>query len=265
MKVWQSSTLLIALLIAGCGQGNSSSPSPTTSPAGPETKASQPQDAPAVTPPKTTDVATNATVPTEPAKSTPAPVLPAELKNDAYEYYGLALEKPLNLQITLTAQPGNKLSGTTTTTLKEVKDGKAIFEQHRSGALGDMTVTLSLEKGGVYVTSISNGTTTPHSMELPAKLTPGLTFKDHSEMEGNGQSIKMDNDEKVVGLTKVKTKLGEYEAMLVTSTGKGTMNGVKMRMDTKSWYVKGRGAVKAEITQYPAGGKPQLTTLEEVP
>src|SRR5579862_9613880 len=93
---------------------------------------------------------TTGTTPGQPAPTSPPPVVPEELKSDAYHYFGLASEKPLKLK--LSGGMGGDSVGTQEFHLKSVKDGKAVFEVDRSGDIGDKlgTETVSLEKDGVF-------------------------------------------------------------------------------------------------------------------
>jgi hypothetical protein len=71
------------------------------------------------------------------------------------------------------------------------------------------------------------------------------------------------NDFKVEGVEKLKTKVGEYDALLVTSKGSGTVQGQKLRMETQSWHVKGRGNIKTIMKTFDATNRPNTITIQE--
>jgi hypothetical protein len=184
--------------------------------------------------------------------------LPDELKNDAYDYYGLASDKPVRLEIV----KGNSMPeiGTRTFSLEKVEDGKATFVQRQGGPLeSEGDITLSLEKDGLYVMSSTRSKLKPHSLEIPAKLEPGGGWKDHTEMDQDGQKIVLDNDLKIVRKERVATKGGTFDdALYVTSTGKGSINGQAVTLTTQHWYVRGMGPVK-QIVEVTTKGKPLQT------
>jgi len=198
------------------------------------------------------------------ASATPAPPgLPADLKNDAFDYYGLGNDKPVRLEI-LRAEGAAPQIGTRAFSMGEVKDGKATFVEHQTGALesqGD--ITFSLEKDGLYVMSSSKTELKAHTLEMPAKLEVGSGWKDHTEMSPEGQKIVLDNDIKIERKERITTPGGTFDdALYITSTGTGTIDGKPVTLTTKSWYVRGMGPVKQleEVTM--KGEAKRLITIQ---
>lgn len=188
------------------------------------------------------------------------PGLPAELKNDAFEYYGLGNDKPVRLEIVENGLPN---VGTKTVKLDKIEGDKATYTLHQDGGLaGQGDITLSLEKDGIYTMKSSVGKLKPHSLEMPAKLDVGGGWKDHTEM-GDGK-IVLDNDLKIVGKERVSTPGGTFdEALHVTSTGSGTMGQGPINLETESWYVRGLGAVKQILRITPKGkGAKRTVTVQ---
>lgn len=204
---------------------------------------------------------------TDSAPSNPEAVslseLPEELKTDAFEYYGLGNTKPVDLERTEEGNP-NVVTGSQRFWLKEVKDGKATFVVERTGgfaSVGDSE--LSLESDGLYAMSSTIGKITPHQLELPAKLDVGTQWTSDTKLEQpNGNSLEQKATNKVVRAEKVKTKAGEYDALLVESSGPAKINGESVEMRTKAWFVKGLGAVKMEIVTTPKTGPKQTILIE---
>ncbi len=237
-------TLLpLFVVLAGCGAPKG--PDTTTTPSGsPSTTAVGEK-------PGTTG---SPTVETPPA---PAPELPTELKNAAYDYYGLATTSSINLEIEIAGRPG-LATGTQVTRFKEMKDGKAVYAVERTGDVAaDLGAAeeVSLEKDGVYMLKSDVAKIGTHDLQLPADLAPGKTWSEHTEAEKDSQKLNLDNNLKVVGPQKVTTKLGDFDALLVTSSGKGTVGSQKVTINTKMWYAKGRGVVKMEMTTIVPGQK----------
>lgn len=166
-------------------------------------------------------------------------------KTDAYEYYGLGNDKPVRLEIS-SAEGAPPMIGTRSFSKGEVKDGKATYIEHQTGALesqGD--ITFSLEKDGLYVMSSSKTELKAHTLEMPAKLDVGSGWKDHTEMSPDGKKIVLDNDIKIERKERVTTPGGTFDdALYITSTGQGTIEGKPVTLTTKSWYVRGMGPVK---------------------
>ncbi|HEY0868036.1 MAG TPA: hypothetical protein VGE01_11685, partial [Fimbriimonas sp.] len=109
--------------------------------------------------------------------------LPAELKHDGFEYYGLANEQPIEIEVT-SAPNGRTLTGTQTTKLVSFAGGKATFRRERTGNLESLGVDeYSLEPTGIYVTSSTVAKTKDRYLEIPAKLEPGKTWQDTTEIE----------------------------------------------------------------------------------
>lgn len=197
----------------------------------------------------------------EPAKSVPTLAdLPAELKHDGYEYYGLGNEKPVDMEI---KGGGKELTGSQTTKLTEIKDGKATFSVDRTGGLAGVGQNeLTLEKDGIYIKSSTVMKVGAHDLEFPAKLTPGTSWPSNMEVEMEGQQMKLVSTNKVIGLKKITIPAGSYDAMLVESKGKGTINGKKITMESQSWHVKGIGAVKVSFKTTYADGKVDTNTMQ---
>ena len=188
--------------------------------------------------------------------------IPAELKKDAFDYYGLGNEQPIDMEV---VQSGGATSttGTQYVTLKEVKGGEAIFEIGRTGNLemyGTQTVTLNDK--GVYLTSSTTADIEGDRLELPNDLTPGRTWKNHLKIKGEREMDVVMNC-KVVGVQKFTTKAGEREGLLITASGSGTLGGQKVTMDSKSWYVRGKGGLKSELVTTMPDGKKQIVTIQE--
>lgn len=215
-------------------------------------------------------------------KAAPTPSIaeiPESLKNDAFHYYGLGKKEPTNLVITVPGAP-EPLTGTQSAEFVGMEGGKARFKIVRTGKLaqlGDEVVLLGSE--GIVADSVSPGTLEGHPMELPAEMKPGTTWKtDYKVMQPEttvpgengapGMTTPAQTQEdhstfKVVGPQKVNTKAGTFDAILVESTGNDVLNGKKTKLETKTWYVKDRGAVKTVFVTTPQGGTSNTMTLEE--
>lgn len=235
--------LLLALAVVGC------------QPAAPEVVSGSPSKG------KTNDAAPQTPTGTETAAKPSLDQIPAELKNEAFAYYGLANSKPMDMEIIDSNSPGAPRTGSQAITFKEMRDGKAIFDLERTGnltVLGSQEV--SLEKDGVWVTK-SSLADIKHEMEIPSDLTPGKTWT--SELKLQAGNVDLKNSFKIVGQEKVKTKVADRDAILITSTSTGTMQGRKVRIESKTWYVRDIGGVKSVVKIVSADGKTQTMTIQE--
>jgi hypothetical protein len=189
--------------------------------------------------------------------------IPAELKTEAFYYYGLNNTKPMDMEIIDSQAPGQPKTGTQVAVLKEIKDGKAIFDVERTGNLMDLgSQEVTLEKGGVYVTEVAIAQI-DHELELPSDLTPGKTWESVLKVDTPGRSVNLKNSFKVVGKQQVKTKVADRDAILITSTGTGTMQNQAVRIESKNWYVRDLGGVKSVINIIPTKGKTRTMTIQE--
>lgn len=184
----------------------------------------------------------------------------SELKGPAFEYYGLGNNVPMAMEAVYSTS-GMKLAGTQTITLIRIDDGKPVFEISRTGDLSRLgTQEVTLEKDGLYVTKMDVGTAN-HDLELPNDLVTGKSWNNAMKVD---QKLDIKSTFKVVGPVKVKTPVAERDAILITSTGSGTLDGKKVTMDSQNWYVKGIGGVKTEITTKFSDGKKETITVQEV-
>ncbi len=251
--------LLLAVPLTGCQPD----PAPIAGEPGAQAVTSG-GEKPAVPPPSPAGSPTGE--PVEPAGATLAQ-LPAELKHDAFEYYGLSNEGTMPLEVTYSN--GDVKTGAQTAQIKEVKNGRATFGITRTGGLfeafGSSEDVMELDKSGVYALSTSAGKLEGRQLEVPTGLVPGKTWKVNSKIELNeGGKVQIDHVFKVEGMRKIKTKLTEYpQALLITSKGTMRTQNGSARMETRSYYVRGRGAVRSEIKQIPAAGKPVTMVIQE--
>jgi len=190
--------------------------------------------------------------------------LPENLKSEGYSYYGLNYDKPMNMEVQASTNTAIQ-TGTQITKLKEIKDGKAIYSIERTGNLGELlgNMEVSLEPDGIYVKTSTKAKVGARDLELPAQMTTGREWTTKVLVDQAGQKMDVTNFFKIVGRESVKTPLGTYDSIVVTSTGVGTMNGQNIRMETKGWYVKDRGMVKAVLTNSNAAGQKGTITIQE--
>ncbi len=205
---------------------------------------------------------------TEPAKDAsneapkPKPILPAELKNDAYDYYGLGLTEPVPMEVVMQGQPTR--TGTQLVQLKEVSNDVAVYEITRTGSLADLgSMQVELKKDGIFVRSSSIGEIEGSHLELPSGLHIGKSWTSTLKIKGASGTVENSSTFKIVRTESVTTKVGKYNALLITSVGPATIAGQKSQMSTKGWFVKGRGAVKMIIVTKPASGPSTEMTIQE--
>ena len=197
----------------------------------------------------------------------PGPILslddvPAELKNDAFSYYGFGRKRPITLSIT---SGGQTRTGAQDVRLLKNENGQADFEIISTDGLELLGRNVfSLRTDGIRVLESEKSKTDPKEFELPANLNPGQTWSSTQSLEEGSRVMKIVLVQKVVGLRRIKTKVGEYEALVVTGTGKGTLDGKPTTMVTEQNFVRDRGNVKYTIRTTTAG-KTETTTVEETP
>jgi hypothetical protein len=189
--------------------------------------------------------------------------IPAELKHSAYEYFGLENDKPVDMQVVFSTDATVR-TGTVSTTFTEMKDGQAVFDIERTGGLADIgTQKIALKKDGIYLVSSSASNIEAPQMELPADLSPGKSWKSTLKVDQPGRTMELNTTYTVKGVEKFTTKKGGRQGLLVVATGNGTMNSDKITFNSREWYVKGVGGVKAILTTKTSKGASQTITIEE--
>lgn len=190
--------------------------------------------------------------------------LPAELKNDAFEYYGLGRTEPVEFVVISPSLPGGSEEASQTVRLIEVNDGAARFSMTYTGALaaqGEQEMLLKAD--GLYVVKAGGKVLPKPEMELPSPLTVGKTWHSHLSMDAStGDVIEVDADFRVVGPAKVKTKAGEFDAVKVTGTSTMKSKGTVSKQQLTGWYVKGTGQVKLSVKGL--NGNPNETMSAEI-
>jgi len=262
---------LSVLALAGCHSAATPDPTPSTAVGQKGTTGTErgPENAAAV--PSTTTGTTPEATPATPSPSAPSGPAPTEgqvpdtLKTDGYHYYGLGYSKPMNLEISISDQPNSTVSGTQTISLKEIKDGVPTYKIERTGPLAKLGAQeVELKPDGIYNTASTVAKVSAKDLEMPAKLTPGSTWKSHTEVDQGTTKMVNDSVFKVGGIEKVQTKAGEHEGLVITSTGVGTVGDKKVHTTSKSWYVKDLGGVKTVLNTTGADGKVQVITIQEI-
>ena len=249
------SCLAAILLAVGCNQPSSPV---AEKPAGATTTPSSPPE----TPPTTTQAAPDKTTSAASTSTDSAPTLdqiPADVKTDAFAYEGLANDKMQHFEDTMSKH--KNATGTFQVKLKEIKDGKATFEEVATGGIeGGQTEDMSADSTGIYHEKLSPFTLkTPHVIELPAKLAPGDTWKDKTTIDAEGNVISTSSVNKVIGMKKITTKLGSFDALEIDSPGDGTFQGKPIKVDLKRWFVKDVGVVRQTETMKLPGSTTTVT------
>jgi len=257
-KFWIAWIALAASIGAGCHPSTST---PSSAAAG-----SNPADQNASTTPATHDQNPNA--------GSALSAIPANLQNDAFHYYGLSRTQPLTYVVTrIDASGATSTTGTGAESVKftGMQNGKALFDIERTGALEPLgSEHVSLDTNGVTVESTDPGQLDSHPLDMPADLKPGANWKTDYKVtipktDTAAETNSADHSVfKVVGTQKVMTKLGNYDAVLVTSEGTDTLNGQSFTLKTQSWYVKDLGAVKITV-QTISNNKTTTLQIEAVP
>ncbi|CAN5525032.1 hypothetical protein BH11ARM2_BH11ARM2_01620 [soil metagenome] len=199
-----------------------------------------------------------------PTESASAASIPAELKHEGYEYYGLGNDQPVDMEVRTTSDSGVR-TGSQITRFKGMQDGKAVYSIERTGGLTDLLgqMDVTLEPDGIFVKSSSVAKVGDRDMEMPAKLSPGTTWEARTVVEQPGRELNVLVKFKVVGPENIKTPVGDRSTLRVDSTGEGTLMGKKVRMDSQSWYVKGFGMVKSVLKYTGETGAPSTITIQE--
>lgn len=200
-----------------------------------------------------------------PAKAPEAGDIPATLKSDAYDYFGLANSKPIDYEMRTEGKPEIG-TGSIKTEFAGMKNRVATYTTTRTGALEQFGATdsITLEPDGIYTVSTSAGKMNGKHLELPSKLVAGTKWSDKMSLETTaGQKMEGEDSFAAKGTESVQTKAGKYQALRVESTGTAVIDGQKVRTENRYWYVRGKGFVKFESKVTPEKGKSLQVTLIE--
>jgi hypothetical protein len=202
----------------------------------------------------------------DPAKpETPAPAkladLPAELRHEAFEWYGFGNEQGVKMKLTQgkTIQKGDQRFE-----LEKIEGNTAHFRQVWGGDLsfyGEARYILNAE--GISGTEAQGTKVDPPQLELPAKLTPGHSWKAPGKLEMQGGSIS-NLSATIVGLKPLKVAGRSIQAMLVRRTSTINVTGKAQQMEVSEYYEKGVGVVKMEVTMKGGGQPTKSFTMEAI-
>lgn len=193
-----------------------------------------------------------------------ADAIPQSLKHEGFNYYGLANTQPE--QMVVTGMPGSEGNasptgelGEQTAKFEKMDGNNAIFIVTRTDALRTIgSDTVSVQNDGVFVIQNSEGKFSKPALALPAKLEIGKVWAMKDTFTTNG-GLQLDYDvkQKIEKREKVQVKAGSFDAILISSAGTvtdhaPTMDGKpgkpnKMNLNSKSWYVAGKGLVKSTL------------------
>lgn len=268
-SLFAAGTLASVVLLAGCkaGQGTTvlrpggSGATASGSTSGANSPANGSTDAPTNGPSAGGNVAGGPRQPAKPAEILSIDSLPAELKNDAFEYYGLGRKLPITMTLTSNNTPQ---VGAQDVRLLEVTPEEAKFEIISTDGLNLFgRNVVGLRKDGIRILESEIMQSEPGDFELPAGLSTGRTWSTRQKLEDGSRSMKVTLAQKVVGPQALTTKVAAYpDALYVTGQGEGTFNGKPVKMKTQSWFVRGRGTVK-QVIDFTQNGRTDTTTIEE--
>ena len=116
--------------------------------------------------------------PAEPAeKGLDVSTVPAALKSEGYQYYGLDEGSPVEFEISQ-AQGTAPMTGTSSTRLVAVEKGIARFASAKTGILsrqGDEE--LEARPDGIYNTKVGKESVKPAQLVMPAQVPPGKVWE----------------------------------------------------------------------------------------
>jgi hypothetical protein len=247
---WILSLMIVALVGCDSKAPAANSESSNLKPVSTDTKASGSNNAPEAN-------NTASTAPKTQERGIDLGKIPADLKGDAFEYYGLGRTEPIKMSVT---QNGTTEAASQTVKLTKVENGKAEFTISNEGGLSRLgEVLVSLDKEGIKVVSVNGQKADSETFELPTGLKVGKTWP----FKLQSGDLKLTGSNVVKGTESVTTAVGTYkDALLVVSTATGNQGGQKVQLKSKQWLVKGRGQVKAEITNV-SGKTTQSVTMSE--
>lgn len=152
-----------------------------------------------------------------------------------------------------------KLSGTTTTTYKDVtmisnEDYDVVMEttMNMGGTENSMETTMQVRNGSAMI-SMGEGTidltaTDPELLRIPNKLAVGykLPLGDMYVDLGGFRVKSTITENEIVDREEVTTPAGTFKCYVLKQTSEGRVMGIKSETTQKIWYARGIGMVKQE-------------------
>jgi len=189
--------------------------------------------------------------------------IPEDLVTDGLKAMGYPFDKTIEYEVT--GFPVNSKSTQSMTVTFEAKenDQKIITFNYAGEPSNLPSESYVLEKDGVYGFSIGGDEITPKVKAISATPTIGEKWPSKGSLKSG--DVVMDTVIKVVGRQQVTVKAGQYDALVMIETGTIQLEeNPAMKVEGKSWYVDGIGAVKRTISQTDSTGKTSNITMEAV-
>lgn len=191
-----------------------------------------------------------------PTSENATPVVPDALKHEGFAYYGLGRDKILQYDFENLEGTGPQ-PGTLRADIKSADGEKATYAIERSGSLIALgSETDEVRPDGIYMTEMSLGTLKSPVLSMPADPAVGKSWPSKMEVEIPGAGVTtMEVLNKVEKIEKVTTPAGEFDALLVVSTGDMIQGDKKGKISSKVWYAKDVGIVQLRLESVDAEGK----------
>lgn len=241
--------LLVAIaslsLLVGCQPKESDKPADETETTGSTTSGENPEDPGDEVPDEVKDDSADIT---------------AELKTNAFEYYGLDNKEPLTYTLEFN---GSTEEGTQQVKYQGLVDGAPTYTIVRTGSLdqlGDETVAVKTD--GVHLVKSSMGQLDSPSLALPADAAPGKKWTStQSITSATGDQTKFTMNYEVAGEESVQTDAGEFDCIVVKSTGTLQQGEVNTTFSGTVWHSKSVGTVKLTLDTTDANGDPAKAVI----
>ncbi|MCB0824845.1 MAG: hypothetical protein KDC26_01535 [Armatimonadetes bacterium] len=187
-------------------------------------------------------------------------------RHAGYQYYGIGKNQTLTFDMTRPDSEGKPATseGKQSVIYQGKVDGVPTYKFEREGALADMgTDTVVLKDDGVFLLESQFGKFDTPVIALPSEMSVGKNWASSQTVKGpTGEDVNIELNNKIVREEKITTPAGEFDTMVVTSTGTIKMADVTQPVTGTVWYAKGIGSVKLEIKATDAAtGKPTVTTV----
>jgi hypothetical protein len=233
MKMNRSLYLLALALLAGCsGKGGGPEPTPSS----------------ATTPPLVEKAGLG---------------IPEELVTDGLKAMGYPFDKTIEYEVT-GFPVDSKSTQSMTVTYETKSDGQHVDAFNKAVEPSNLpSESYAIEKDAVYGVAAGGDEISPRVKAMSA--TPAIGEKWESRGTLKTGDIVMDTIIKIVGRQQVSVRAGEYDALVMIETGTIKIGAnPPTKVEGKSWYVDGIGAVKRTISQTDSSGKTSNLTMGAV-
>lgn len=194
------------------------------------------------------------------SSATPKVEIPAAAMTESLKYLGAPFQRPIKYK--MTGSPAIS-EATQTIVVKSADDEKVVVAaKWDSPLLG--SETYESKPDGVWCVELRGERLKEPVLFLPSDVTTGKRWTQDFVLTTNGESLRLVNRMRIVGVEKVTVPLGEFDALVIEQTSTITSANAKRSGSGKTWLAQGVGVVKSVVKHKGTRGAERVDSTIEV-